>query len=498
MDFLIALVIFLIIGFFLDIFLFFRFFMAVKILFFWKIVLEKIFGLLVILLIIKKSKSLNKDIPWIVIILLFPIIGTILYFMIGSDFIKSKKLINISNKIEEQKQYLVKESSKLLDERQEDNTIKYLSKYCGYPITKNKRIEYYKSGERFFEECKNELKKAKKFILMEFFTIELGTLWDDILDILKEKVQDGVEVKLIYDATACMKKIPSKYDKELENYGIECAVFEKNTPLLGILKNHRNHHKCLIIDGKIAFTGGMNIEDCYVNLIQPYGCWKDVGISLEGEGVRTFTVMFFSMWQALREEQIEVSNYFLSNRNIKELTSIAIPFGDNPLDQENIGKNTYISMIYHAKKTITIFTPYLILDMDLYQALAFAAKRGVDVKIIIPGIPDKKSVYQLSLATAQKLIQDQVKVYTYRRGFLHGKVLLVDDEEAIVGTINTDYRSLYFDFEYGVYLEKSNAIEEIKKDIEETLQDAKEFVPKKKNCIQFLIEALLQLFSPMM
>lgn len=493
------LAIFLMVGISLEVFFSLYIFIHFQRFFFFVLLFGKVLGVLIVLQIIKKSKSLNKDIPWIVIVLLFPYIGTLFYLTIGSDVIQSKKLRKISKKIEDQKQCLTTEILGLVEELQEENnTIKYLSLYCDYPITKNKKIEYYRSGEQFFEECKKELKKAKKFILMEFFTIELGSLWDEILDILKEKAQNGVEVRLIYDATACMKKIPAKYYKKLEGYGIECAVFEKNTPLLGILKNHRDHHKCLIIDGKIAFTGGMNIEDRYVNLEQPYGYWKDVGISLEGEGVRTFTVMFFSMWQALREEQIEVSNYFVPNRNIKEPASIAIPFGDNPLDQENIGKNTYISMIHQAKKTITIFTPYLILDMDLYQALAFAAKRGVDVKIIIPGIPDKRSVYQVSLATAQKLIQDQAKIYTYTKGFLHGKVLLVDDKEAIVGTINTDYRSLYFDFEYGVYFKNSNAIDEIKKDIEETLQDAKEFVPQKKNCVQYLIDAFLQLFSPLM
>ena len=374
----------------------------------------------------------------------------------------------------------------------------YLLEHCNFPITKNNKVIYFSSGEIFFYNVKTELKKAKKFIFIEFFSIEIGSLWEDILDILKKKVQAGVEVWIIYDSAACVNKIPFKYYKELEKFGIQCEPFYKNKPLLCAIRNHREHRKCVIIDGRIAFTGGVNIEDRYINLEQPYGHWKDVGISICGNGVWNFTVMFLSMWNSLSKSEENFTNYqsFLLDKIDNE--GYIVPFCDNPLDKENVCKNTYISMINQAKKSLFIFTPYLILDTDMHNALTLAAKRGVDVIIIIPGIPDKKFVYQVSLLEAKKLLKEKVKVYTYTPGFLHGKVFLVDNKIATIGTMNTDYRSLYFDFEYGVLIEDVNVISDIKKDINDTLQKSDELKLKETKFLQFLWEAILKLFAPLM
>lgn len=459
----------------------------------------KLFSFIIVLIIIRNSKSLNKDIPWIVFILLFPFIGSLMYLFFRSDILNSNLLKDISKSIQESKKYFV-QNEEVREEVLNDNNapMVYLLNHCNFPITKNNRCVYYPSGEIFFDNVKAELRNAKHFIFIEFFSIEIGTLWKEILEILKEKVQEGIEVRIIYDNTACNKKITYKYYKKLEYSGIKCEPYYKNYPLIGAIRDHREHRKCVIVDGKIAFTGGMNIEDRYVNLEQPYGYWKDVGISVQGEGVWNFTVMFLSMWNALREEEEDYTKYKDNSLTRFKNLGYVVSFGDNPLDQENVVKNVYISMIHQAKKYLYIFTPYLVLDMDIYNALSLAGKRGVDVKIVIPGIPDKRIVYQVSLLNARKLIEDKVKVYTYTPGFMHGKVFLADDKMAMVGTTNTDYRSLYLDFEYSVLMKDVAIIKDIKKDVEETFQQSVEVKPLKTNVFQFLWEAILQLFAPFM
>ena len=284
----------------------------------------------------------------------------------------------------------------------------------------------------------------------------------------------------------------------MEKLGIRCEAYYKKKPLFGFLRNHRDHRKCIIVDGRIAFTGGMNIEDRYVNLEQPYGYWKDVGISVCGDGVWNFTVMFFCMWNALRQEEEDYTKYRSDLLDSGSNLGYVVPFGENPLALEGVGKNVYISMIYQAKETLYIFTPYLILDMDIYQAFVYAVKRGVDVRIIIPGIPDKKSVYQVSLLNAKRLSKNGVKVYTYTPGFMHGKVFFVDDKMAVVGTMNMDYRSLCFDFEYGVLMEDVEVIGDIRRDIDSVLEKSIEVGVKETNFLLALWEAILQLFAPLM
>lgn len=499
MGFLVLLYFLLIFGIGVEIFFSFRFLLMFGEFYFWILMLGKLVSFVIILVIIRNSKSLNKDILWIVMIMLFPFIGGLIYFILGSDIIKSSLLKDISSSFKECKKYFVCDK-KLEDEvlSNQDSTLKYLVEYCGYPVTRNNKVKYYSTGDVFFQEVKKEMKRAKKFIFVEFFTIAMGELWDEVLDILVEKVNEGVEVRIIYDNTVCMKKIPAKYYKKLMDMGIKCEPYFKKNYLFGIIKNHHEHRKCVIIDGKIAFTGGMNIEDRYVNLEKPYGYWKDVGVSISGDGVWNFTVMFLSMWRVLSKCEEDFFEYKCSLINRKNEFGYVVSFGDNPLDCENVGNNTYINMIYQARESLTIFTPYLILDMDLYQAIALAAKRGVDVKIVIPGIPDKNSVYQVSLINARKLVKEGVKVYTYTPGFIHGKVFLVDDRKAIVGTINTDYRSFYFDFEYGILIADCLAIKEIKRDVEEVLEQSKQVVLKKANCFRVLKEAFLQLFSSLM
>ncbi len=459
----------------------------------------KLLSVLIVLFLIKNRKTLSKEIPWIIFIMLFPITGTISYLIFASDLIKSNLLKKIAGCSKEAKDNY-HQDPKILEELQPNNIVNYISNVGNYPITKNNQVIYYSTGESLYESLLKELKQADQFILIEFFTIALGTMWDQILEILKEKAQSGVEIKIIYDATACLKKLPPKYFKKLASFGIACEPYFKNSSLIGIIKNHREHRKVVIIDGKIAFTGGINIGDEYINLKNPYGVWKDMGLSIAGEAVWNFTVMFLKMWEGITQEEIDFQKYHKTKGKEKNIKGYVIPFGDNPLDQDNIGKNTYLNLINQAHHTIYITTPYLILDTDLYNALVLAQKRGVEVHIMIPGIPDKKIVYQVTTSYAKALVQEQIKVYTYTKGFLHGKVLLVDDTIALVGTMNMDYRSFYWDFEYGVFLQEVPALSQIKKDMHEIIDTSKQLTQKdvKTNILLTIWESLLRLIAPLM
>lgn len=463
------------------------------------LIFDKLIGFLVVLIVIRNSKSLNKDILWIVLILLFPFIGSFLYLLFGSNIIKSNLLKRISKTMEDSKKYFIQDNKVIKEVLKKDNPVMlYLFRYCNFPITKKNQVNYYQTGELFFDKVKDELKGAKKFIFIEFFSIASGKLWSEILDILKEKVQEGIEIRIIYDNSITFNKVPYKYYNKLKELGIQCEPYYKKYPLWGIIKNHHEHRKCIIIDGKIAFTGGVNIEDKYVNLEEVYGYWKDMGISVSGESVWNFTVMFLSMWNGICKSD---EDYFKYQGILLDKISnsvYVIPFGDTPLDRENISKNVYIQMIYQAKKSIVISMPYLILDIDIYSALANVSKRGVDVKIIIPGIPDKKIVYQVTLLNARKLMNDNVHVYTYTPGFLHGKVILVDDKMAVVGTMNMDYRSFYSDFEYGIFIENVDVIQDVKKDLDETLNKSVMLKQKKSTFFQILWEGFLCLFTSLM
>lgn len=462
-------------------------------LFFWFLILGKLLGIVVVFMIIHSSKSFYKDIPWIVMILLFPFVGSCCYFLLGSDMIKSKLLKRINERIYQDRNYFY-----LYDEEQKFDNDDCFFRTCGFPISWGNQVKYFASGNAFFDAVKEALLGAEKFIFIEFFTISSGNLWESILAILEEKCKSGVEVRLIYDNTACMKKLPVKYYKKLASLGIKCEPFFKNHSLIGLIKNHHVHQKFLVVDGRIAFTGGVNIEDEYINLVSPYGYWKDVGVSVCGKSVWNFTVMFLSLWNALLDLEEDYTVYQNNLKGSVEKSREVCVFSSNPLANRHVSKNIYIHLISQAKRSIFILTPYLILDMDIYQTLVLAVKRGVAVHIIIPFIPDKRLVYQVSLLNAQKLMKEGVKVYTYTPGFMHGKVLFIDEEMAVVGTINTDYRSFYLDFECGVWMRDVEAIKEIKKDIDGIMKESCELGVTSSNCFRAFYEAILLLISPLM
>lgn len=461
-----------------------------------------ILSVLLVLGIIKESKSLSKDLPWIIIIMVFPIIGALLYIVIGGNLKKSKILKNINKSEAAGMKYLVQEKSvKAEIENQNNGKLKYLMNYLGFPVTKNNDIKYYPFGELAYKDMLEELKQAKKFIFLEYFIIKKGKMWDEILNILEQKVSEGIEIRLIYDDMGCIAFLPSDYPKKIEKKGIKCIAFNKLNPFLGAILNNRDHRKMMIIDGKTVFSGGMNLADEYINIEHPYGVWKDNGIRIKGDAVWNFTVMFLNMWNSYRnqDKNYKKYKYNFKEENIKT-NGYLVPYGESPLDNEITGENVYLNLINQAEKYVYIFTPYLIIDTDMINSIILASKRGVDVRMVVPGIPDKKIVYSLTTSYFETLIKNGVKIYKYTPGFVHSKVFVSDDKYATVGTINLDYRSLYLHFECGVFMQDVNEINDVKKDLLDAIAES-HLVTKNEATPRFLKgvwQAILRLFAPLM
>ncbi len=462
-------------------------------------VIYRIVGLLITLGLIRNSRSYSYTLPWIVIILVFPLVGTLLYIIIGYNKKRSRRLKSILKSEEKSSKYLIQDES-IRKEINNNSRIRYITDYTNYPVTTNNDVSYYPLGEIAFKEMIKELKKANKFIFFEYFIVAPGKMWNSILEILKEKAKQGVEVRVMYDDLGCFSSLKSSYPKELEKYGIKCVVFNKLTPVSGIIMNNRDHRKILVIDGKVAFSGGINIADEYINEKVKYGHWKDNGIKVSGDAVWNYTVMFLTIWNAFKKTDSNYEKYKYKYPKSKEHKGYVIPYGETPLDEEVTGQNIYLNIINQANDYVYICTPYLIIDTDMINALTLAAKRGVDVRIIIPGIPDKKIVYSLSESYIEPLVKYGVKVYRYTPGFVHSKMFLADDNIATVGTINLDYRSLYLHFECGLYLENVKCIKEIKNDMIDTLDKSKEVSRKEARppFLKAVRQAILRLVAPLM
>ncbi len=457
-------------------------------------------SIFIILGILKDSTRLSNDLPWIILILIFPIFGTILLITLGKNYSKNKLLRNIFKYENEYQKELVQDSKilKEIKEKELDNIL-YLVNRTDYFVSSNNEITYYDFGEKFYPELLKELKKAEKFIFLEYFIINEGKMWNGILDILKEKARLGVDVRIMYDDMGSIALLAPNYAKELEKFGIKCIPFNKLSPFRGIFMNNRDHRKMTIIDGKVAFSGGVNLSDEYININSPYGIWKDNGIKICGDAIWNMTVMFLSLWNANINEDKDIKKFKYSFDNKISKDGYVIPYGVAPLHKDLIGEDVYINMINSARRYLYVMTPYLIIDTDMVNALCRAAKRGVDVRIIVPGIPDKKIVYTQTTSFFKVLYDSGVKIYKYTNGFVHSKVFLADDVRAVVGTINMDYRSLYLHFENGIYMEGVSALKDIYKDFEKTFADSKKLEDKdvKVGFIKSLWQAILRLFAPL-
>ncbi len=467
-------------------------------------ILVSILSIMLVLGIITFNRNVSNKILWIILILAFPILGTLLYLLIGHNLYKSKFLKNINKSIDKSKNYLIQDE-KILDKIEKEDLdvfgqINYISKKAKYPIYKANEVQYYPLGEEVYKKMLEELQKAEKFIFMEYFIIATGNMWQNILDILEEKVKNGVDVRVIYDDVGSNSVLPNKYYKELNKKGIKCVAFNELQPIIAVIMNNRDHRKITVIDGKVAFSGGINIADEYINQKQKYGHWKDNGIMIKGEAVWNFTVMFLEIWNTYEKEKNNYNNYKYNFNKSLKTDGYICPYGENPLDNENVGENIYINILNRANKYVYIFTPYLIIDTELMCALDLAVKRGVDVRIVVPGIPDKKIIYSITRSYYPLLLESGVKIYEYTPGFIHSKVFVCDDKIATVGTLNLDYRSLYLHFECGSYIYNCSVIKQIKNDAIDTIDKSKMINKKdlKMSLPRFFLNGILRLFASLL
>lgn len=345
---------------------------------------------------------------------------------------------------------------------------RYVHRTGCYPLFDRTAVTYFPLGECKWEEMLRQLEQAEHFIFMEYFIVDEGLMWGKILEILARKAKSGVDVRVMYDGTCEFSTLPHDYPKRLKELGIQCKMFSPVTPFLSTHYNYRDHRKILVIDGHTAFNGGVNLADEYINHIEKYGHWKDTAVMLKGEAVRSFTLMFLQMWNVDEKEPVFPER--IPKPSIPDSYSgFVIPYGDCPLDDNKLGEMVYIDLLNRATRYVHIMTPYLILDGEMETALKYAAQRGVDVKIILPGIPDKVIPYALAKTHYKSLIRSGVKIYEYTPGFVHAKVFIRDDLEAVVGTINLDYRSLYHHFECAAYLRDVRCLPDIERDFLRTL-----------------------------
>lgn len=470
--------------------------------------ISSVFSIFLVIFIVNRNYNSAFKIAWILVIVAIPVFGCLIFLLSRVQI--TRKFFNhfIIEKFEETKPFL-KQSDITLDEIKKDNKYvsniaTYVHKYAGYPIHMGTTTEYFPIGELFFADLKQELSKAEHFIFMEFFIIDRGLMWKEILDILIEKAKNGVDVRLIYDGMGSQIILPHNYDKKLTKLGIKCKIFNPFVPMLSSIQNNRDHRKIVVIDGHTAYTGGVNLADEYINKKVRFGHWKDTAIKLHGEAVVNFTMMFFNMWNYTNHSaENNYFEYFPHKYHVENFQDdgYVMPYGDIPIDDEHVGKNVYIDIISKAKDYVYIMTPYLILDSETITAMEIASKSGVKVKLIVPGIPDKWYVYAIAQSFYKELIDMDVEVYEYSKGFVHAKNFVSDDIVATVGTINLDFRSLYLHFEDAVFMYKTKSVMDVKFDFNQTLKDCTkidyEYI-KKISVVKKLIGALLRMLSPML
>jgi len=468
-------------------------------------VLTLISFLVCVYIVSKKDKGSYK-LTWVFMILLFPVFGGLFYLLFtfqSTTRSYSKKIA----KIEAKAKSLVSlggdayaEATESLPERLPQ--IGYLQNFAGFPIYSDTETKYLTPGEEKFRCLLEELKKAEKYIFLEYFIIQEGVMWDAVLDILKEKVKQGVKVRVIYDDFGCFFLIPKDYYKTLRSLGIECEVFNPFRPVLTTIQNNRDHRKIAVIDGKVAFTGGINLADEYINVKKLHGHWKDASIMLSGKAAWSFTLMFLEMWELCTGVDEDYAQYYPWKDEpcppVKN--GYAQPYADSPMDKENIGEHVYLQIINNAKKYVYINTPYLIIDDSMVSALCLAAKSGVDVRIVTPYKGDKWAVHTTTRSYYRELIHAGVKIYEYSKGFIHSKTFVSDDTTATVGTTNLDFRSLYLHFECGVLMFNSSAVKEVKEDFLKTLEVCQVITEKdcKRNLPVRIFQDFMRIIAPLM
>ena len=445
----------------------------------------------------------SAKLTWLSLIMLFPVPASIFLWFTRTNIGHRTEKARITELIGETKGMLQQGEGILekpvLIQSGTDDLCRYLNRSGCFPIYENTEVTYFPFGEEKFKTLLEELEKAEHFIFLEYFIISEGMMWGSVLKILAEKAAQGVDVRVMYDAMCELALLSSDYPKRLERLGIRCKAFAELHPFISSHYNYRDHRKILVIDGKVAFNGGVNFSDEYINHITYFGRWKDTAVMLKGEAVQSFTLMFLQMWNMVE------SNVSWKECSIripaKKSDGFVMPYCDQPLDGDKVGESVYMDILYKARHYVHIMTPYLILDNEMETAIKYAAERGVEVKLILPGIPDKKIPYALAKSHYRALIEAGVRIYEYTPGFVHAKVFVSDDEKAVVGTINLDYRSLYHHFECATYLYRVSCIQEIEADFQKTAADCREVTPdtiKHEKLFYKAVGSVVKILAPLL
>ncbi len=456
--------------------------------------------------ILTRDAKYEQKILWIILFLAMPLLGGLIYFTFSGYALNNKKMQFHRNISEEYAQAMETVPSYISElekvDPQRAKQAKYLEKTAKSPLFKNTQTQYFELGEEMLASMLVELEKAEKFIFMEYFIIEQGEMWNPIVEILGRKASEGVDVRIMYDDLGCILTLPANYPKILQQKGIKCRVFNKFTHMFNSSFNHRDHRKICVIDGNVGFTGGINLADEYINATVKHGHWKDTAVMLKGDAVYSLTLMFLSLWDAITGEDDRYSD-FMPTKSY-ETDGFVQPFYDEPLDDDQVGECLYMSILNQAENYVYITSPYLIISSEMLTALVIAAKSGTDVRLLLPGIPDKKFVHHLAKSYYETLVKSGVRIYEYTPGFVHSKMFISDDTTAVVGTINLDYRSLALHYECGAWFHGSSIVKEIKEDFLETLKVCREITVEnyerkgRFGSVKLFILAILRLVSPLL
>lgn len=468
-------------------------------------VLAWVLYFIVLLYILNRDEIPENKLPWLVILLLIPIFGSFLFLLLSNNNASKDDYIRFEKSAKKIRPHMAQTNNiGKLNELDKDAyaQAQYLFMGAKMPVFDKSKTTYYPLGENFHIDLINELSKAKHFIFMEYFIIQEGKMWTPIHKVLKEKAKSGVEVYLMYDDLGCIATLPEDFYEQLQKDGINCVPCNKFKPILSHIHNNRDHRKITVIDGKVGFTGGINLADEYINAIVKHGHWKDTAVKIQGEAVKSLSALFISVWNMQNERQLDCDKYLFMSKGGDCGKGYVVPFGDSPspIDTEDIGKTVYINMLNCAKDYVYITTPYLICDRELLNAMCNAARRGVDVRLITPHIPDKKAVFLMTRSNYKKLIESCVKIYEYTPGFIHAKSFVSDDKFAVCGTINLDYRSLVHHFECGAWMYNTECIREMRDDFVET-QRKSQAISKEQATLPFfenLFANVMKVFSPLL
>lgn len=463
-------------------------------------------GVILFLSIVNREQPAVYKVPWIMLFLLFPFAGVMVYVTFGNVKLSKKQMRKFRHIYNESHNEYYSQS--LVMEKLGESGAKglslanYIKKTTSLPVFANSKTEYLSSGENFYAALKDELEKAEKYIFLEYFIIDEGVMWDGIYDILLERLKSGVKIYIMYDDVGSLPRLRSKFYKELRRQGFYAKKFNTFRPVVSISHNNRDHRKIAVIDGKTGFISGANIADEYINEIHPYGYWRDNAVLIRGQATDSLVRLFIQLYNMSAGEQLSEDEYICATHEIYE-DGFIMPFGDSPapISTEHIGENVYLDIINRADKYLYITTPYLIVDTNITEALKKAAIRGVDVRIILPEIPDKKLIFLMTKSFCPALIKAGVKIYKFKDGFIHSKTFLSDDDIAVIGTINLDFRSLVHHFECALWMYKTSSIKDLYADFCDLF--ANDCVPvtvdkARLKWYERLIKSVINLFAPLM